>query len=53
MNINCHFEGAPVPETVVIKGFVCPSPEGLMTKSQMVYTKSGRGALTCHFQPET
>jgi hypothetical protein len=49
--LTCHFEGPPIQETVVLKGFECGTNIGLTRDSQLVYTKSGKATLTCHINP--
>jgi len=46
--LTCHFEGPPITETYVTKGFLCGTYAGSTNDSHFVYTKSGRGTLTCH-----
>ena len=49
--LTCHFEGPPIAETTVGKGFLCGTPLGPTTESHYVYTKSGNATLTCHINP--
>jgi hypothetical protein len=46
--LTCHFEGKPIEQTTVGKGFPCSTPLGETTESHFVYTKSGNVTLTCH-----
>jgi hypothetical protein len=46
--LTCHFEGPPIVQTTVGKGFLCSTPLGETTESHYVYTKSGNVTLTCH-----
>ena len=47
----CHFEGPPIPETVVGKGFPCGTFFGGTTESRFVYTKSGKVTEMCRINP--
>jgi hypothetical protein len=49
--LTCHFEGDPIEETTVQEGFLCSTLFGDTTESHFVYTKSGKGTLTCHINP--
>lgn len=47
--LTCHFEDGPeVSETVNDKGFLCGTYLGVTYDSHFVYTKGGRGTLTCY-----
>jgi hypothetical protein len=46
--LTCHFEGPPIAQTTVGKGFLCSTPLGETRESHFVYTKSGNVNLTCH-----
>jgi hypothetical protein len=46
--LTCHFEGEPIAQTTVGKGFLCSTPLGETRESHFVYTKSGNVTLTCH-----
>ena len=46
--LTCHFEGPPIVQTTVGKGFLCSTPLGETRESHFVYTKSGNVTLTCH-----
>jgi hypothetical protein len=48
---TCHFEGPPIAQTTVGKGFQCGTPLGPTTESHYVYTKSGNATLTCRINP--
>jgi hypothetical protein len=49
--LTCHFEGPPIDETYTTENFVCTTDAGPTTESRFVYTKSGRGLLTCRVHP--
>jgi hypothetical protein len=45
--LTCHFEGQPIAQTTVGKGFLCSTPLGETRESHYVYTKNGNVTLTC------
>ena len=49
--LTCHFDGAPVNETVNQQGFFCYAQGHPTTKSHFVYSRSGQGTLTCLVKP--
>ena len=51
LQLICHFEGPPIDETYTTENWACTTDAGLTRESRFVYTKSGRGLLTCRVHP--
>jgi hypothetical protein len=45
--MTCTFHGPSAEKTVVVEDFLCLTDLGLTTQARFVYTRSGRGTLTC------